>query len=93
MGLKDNRNIYDSLNPALRDKAIKFLRKLLTIKTKKEIKIAINNNPEHWFTPYHFGWGMTIRNKLREAGFGENDFEIKNIDDIYVELVEDAINK
>lgn len=39
---------------------------------------------------YHFGGGMAYRNWLRGQGFGERDFEIENLDNIYVELLKEA---
>lgn len=39
----------------------------------------------------HFGWGMGIRNYLRQQGYGEKWFGIDNLDDFYVTLVEMAL--
>jgi hypothetical protein len=38
----------------------------------------------------HFGFGIMVRNLLREEGCGEDYFEIGNLDDIYVQLLEGA---
>lgn len=44
-----------------------------------------------WIHPLHFDWGMTMRNFLRDMGFGEKEFGIQNLDNIYVELIEEAV--
>lgn len=89
MGLKANQKIYNSISDHKKKLAVEFLQKYL--QTKEDIKSVILKNPEGWFAPYHFGWGMAIRNALRTEGFGESYFGIGNLDDIYVELVEEAV--
>ena len=39
----------------------------------------------------HFNFGMAVRNSLRQAGYGEKELGIHNLDCCYVQLVEDAI--
>jgi hypothetical protein len=58
---------------------------------KDEIRKAYAADPKGWYTGYHFGWGMAVRNLLREKGFGEKYFGVHNLDDIYVALVEEAL--
>lgn len=43
-----------------------------------------------WWTRFHLGSGMAYRNWLREHGYGEHDFGIGNLDNIYVRLLEEA---
>lgn len=40
--------------------------------------------------PLHFTWGMAVRNLLRDKGYGEKYFDVDNLDDYYVELIEKA---
>jgi hypothetical protein len=54
---------------------------------------AIIAYPDSWYIPHHFGWGMYMRNLLREHGLldsmlpeGSNTW-----DDYYVELIEIAL--
>ncbi len=91
MGLPECRKIYNSLSKHKRDVGIEFLRNFLLDKVKEQIRKAIDKNKLNWFAPYHFHWGMGIRNALRNAGYGEKYFGIDNLDDIYVELVEEAV--
>lgn len=56
-----------------------------------EIRAAIACNPRGWVGPYHLGWGMSVRNLLRENGFGEEWFGIDNLDCIYTLLIEEAV--
>lgn len=41
----------------------------------------------------HFGWGMAVRNILRQHGFGEKELGVHNLDDIYVALVAEALEQ
>ncbi len=91
MGLPANKKIYDALASEKKKPAIDYLKKQIAEHIKILIRADSNRDPESWFAPYHLGWGMVIRNGLRDAGFGEEYFRIGNLDDIYVELVEDAV--
>lgn len=81
----DKENIY---------KAAMFLREKFGEMDKKDeadfIK-AVVDDPVSWYTPVHFGWGMSIRNLLRKNEFGEDDLGVKNLDDVYVALAQFAI--
>jgi len=70
--------------------AVAFLRQHLAA-VAVDVREAIRKDPEHWITPYHFGWGMGVRNALRTAGFDEAYWPIWNLDDLYVALVERAL--
>lgn len=41
----------------------------------------------------HHGWGTAIRNLLRTEGFGEEYFDVWNLDDYYTQLVELAVSE
>jgi hypothetical protein len=71
--------------------AVDFLKKTFTNETKQKIRKAIVADPDDWAIPYHCGWGMAVRNCLRDGGFGEEYFGIDNLDDIYVGLIEEAV--
>jgi hypothetical protein len=78
-----------NLDPALRDRAVSFLFDDLFIEDHLErIRGEIARAPEDWWVPYHFGFMMRVRNRLRQNGFGEKEFGIDNLDDYAVELVE-----
>lgn len=97
------KDVYDAEQAAFIDlgnaqasplwqEAIAFLRTELA-PVAEEVRAAISTSPNdhHWIAGYHFGWGMAVRNLLRQHGFGEDDFRIDNLDNIYVELVEAAM--
>jgi hypothetical protein len=81
--------IYSAYTQEKKDPVILMLRTELS-PILDDIRFKISGNPEGWYVPYHFGWGMAVRNLLREKGYGEEYWPIWNIDDIYVQLVEDA---
>jgi hypothetical protein len=82
--------MYAELSDDLRIPALLCLRKELN-PVLSEIKNAYRKDPKNWYVGYHFGWGMSVRNLLREKGFGEEYFKIHNLDDIYVALIEEAL--
>lgn len=77
-----------SLDPELRDRAVKFLTTHLAPVAERIRQEA--QDPE-WFAAHHFLGGMGVRNKLRMHGFGEKEFKIGNLDDYYVGLIELAL--
>lgn len=50
-----------------------------------------------WYTKinprWHFEQGMAVRNFLRDNGFGEKDLGVDNLDDVYIEIIELAVEK
>lgn len=84
-------NIWNNLDQNKVKFAIDFLRNHIPIQIKNDIKMAIKNNPNNWISSYHFGWGMNIRNILRQNGFNEEYMECENLDYIYTQLIELAM--
>lgn len=70
--------------------AVAWLRGYLSDDVKVKIRAAMQK-PEDWPAAYHTFWGMGIRNALRTNGFGEQEFLVQNLDNIYVEMVEAAV--
>lgn len=82
--------MFKDLTPEVKAPALAMLAdELKTV--VPEIKKAYAADPDGWYVGYHFGWGMAVRNLLREKGFGEEYFKIHNLDDIYVALVVEAL--
>ena len=88
--------------PKTQEGAVIFLKDWLTQKTGKEkdgdperplisvVTEMIKNNPDEWWLGHHFGWGISMRNLLREHGYGEQDLGIGNLDDYYIAWIEQA---
>lgn len=74
--------------------AVEHLRGKLPYLVKEQIRrLMLHQDPEEpssWMSPFHFTAGMAIRNLLRDAGFGEKEMGVTNLDNIYVELVEEV---
>jgi hypothetical protein len=83
------RQGYAELDPVKKDAAIAFLKRKLH-EVLPEIRKSIADDPEHWNAPYHLGWGMSVRNLLRQEKMGEEFFDVDNLDCIYRRLVSDA---
>ena len=78
-------------------KAVEWIRGYLSEDVKADIRKAITFSAEKsqafpdWPAAYHFGWGMDMRNDLRKQGFHEAVFRVLNLDNIWAELVEEAV--
>jgi hypothetical protein len=73
--------------------AVTFLRAMLSEFVQSQIREAISRDPHTWWADYHFHWGMSVRNALRDSGFGEEGLGISNLDFIYVQLIEAAVKE
>lgn len=82
---------YDAFTKAKKDPAIAYLREWIRDIDKPVLRMRIAADPEGWIAPHHFWWGMSVRNALRDGGFGEKYWPIHNLDCIYVRLVEEAL--
>mgnify|MGYP001593378359 CR=1 FL=1 len=71
--------------------AVKFLSGHIPEVVQQQIRDLRHIQSPDWPAAFHFGWGMGVRNDLRRAEFAESDFGILNLDNIYIELIEEAI--
>lgn len=67
--------------------AIEVLEVELNDDVKRSIRDAWTKDP-NWFAGYHFGWGMAIRNLLRQKGLDDTRLLDNNWDDYYHQVVE-----
>lgn len=74
---------------ALWPKAVVYLREQMPSAVQALIRDALPT-PDG-LIPYHCWWGMTVRNSLRTANFGEEAFKVRNLDNIYIALVVEAV--
>jgi len=79
------------MDPLLLDNAVKFLSRELPEDAKQEIREMHEKDPLHWSGPYHFSWGMGVRNALRKYGLKDDLLPEGNWDDYYVPVVEVAV--
>jgi len=100
--MEDDTNAIESLardlsklkapeNEAKKKLAEDFLRNWINEDVQDQVREAAKEDPEGWHVPYHFAWGMGVRNALRTGGYNEESFGIENLDNIYVELVRGAL--
>lgn len=82
---------YSSLSEQIKAPALAALQEE-TKNYAADIREKFKADPENWYVEHHFWWGMGIRNFLREKGFGEEYFGSHNLDDIYIYLVEEALD-
>jgi len=83
--------MFADLTPEIKAPALAMLREEL-VPVVDQIRAAYTAAPDDWYVGYHFSWGMAVRNLLRQKGFGEDYFNVHNLDDIYVALVEEALS-
>jgi hypothetical protein len=84
---------HDNVSKLNREKvfaACKFLQEWIPEAEQQMIREKALKDPE-WWTEFHFFGMMSVRNALRQNGFGEKEFGIDNLDDYAVGLVEVAL--
>lgn len=81
---------FKELSQNIVEKSIQHLQGFLSEETKKEIRLAYKADPDTWWSLSHFGWGMFIRNSLRDNVCLDDKLPSQNWDDYYVRLVEIA---
>lgn len=72
------------------NEAVQYLKDNMPDTLLEQTMELYAENGENWIAPYHFTTGMWIRNELRNQGYGEKEFNISNMDNIYVDLLEEA---
>lgn len=82
--------LYAAIPDDWKAQALAFLRRLLA-EQAGDLRRRHARDQEKWWAEGHFGWGMGVRNQLRSAGFGEDYFHVANLDDIYIQLIEEAL--
>jgi hypothetical protein len=50
-------------------KAVKYLIDNIPDETMRDVKNAMDRNGKDWWVGHHHGFGMGVRNLLREGGF------------------------
>jgi hypothetical protein len=90
------KKLFNEIPVDVRTEAIAWLRNSIPPSVKEEIRESHKKyGPHNWIHKDekfgHFFWGMGCRNALRTAGFTDDKFPGKNLDDYYVSLVEAAV--
>jgi hypothetical protein len=55
------------------------------------LRRKVQADPKGWWIGHHFSFGMTMRNIMRQNGFGEKELEVDNLDDYYIPCIEEAL--
>lgn len=72
------------------EQAVKWARRELGESGTELIRSLHAEDPDGWMIGRHFTSGIRFRNALRHAGYGEDAFGIGNLDNVYVEILEEA---
>ena len=85
---------YIQLPRWIKEKSINFLKEYLTESDIFNIQQLYDKNKYSWASPFHFSYGMSIRNQLRDNVCLDDklsdDPEYQNWNDYYVKLLEIA---
>ncbi len=73
------------------DEATEYLREEIPEESKILIRRNMESDPITWWAPFHFIWGMGIRNLLREHVATDDELSTGNWDDHYIQCVEAAV--
>jgi hypothetical protein len=75
----------------VRQKAVRILKDGWTEAIKASVRQAMEDYGDEWYAGAHFGWGMSVRNYLRNKGISDDQLPTKNWDDYYVEIIQEAV--
>ncbi len=74
------------------EKAVAYLRQFLTAEQRQRILETMQSRTrEDWYKINHIHFGLRIRNALRLAGFTDQSFGGKSLDDVYYGLLQKAV--
>jgi len=73
-----------------KEKAVQYLIDNIPITTLIDVEKIIRQNGKNWWIEHHHGFGMGVRNLLRQGGFNWGPIEM---DELWIELVEAAVKK
>lgn len=76
-------------DPETWERIVEFLAELFGTEGIEKLRGMIEADDE-WWAGIHFAGGMDIRNRLRDNGFDEAELGIANLDNVYVELLEEV---
>ena len=82
--------ILYSIPSSEKTRAVQYLINHIPDETMRDIKNLMDQNGKNWWVEHHHGFGMGVRNLLREGGF---DWGPVELDDLWVGLVERAVRK
>lgn len=84
--------LWDLLDENVRERSVRRAREHFEQYPEQaaEVRAAIEADPEGWVIPYHFGWGMKMRNWLRGT-VKDSELATGNWDDYYSQAVEAAL--
>lgn len=74
----------------MKKKAIQYLIDNIPAETLEDVARSIRKEGPDWWIVHHHGFGMDVRNLLREGGFNWGPIDL---DEIWVELIEKAVKK
>ena len=81
---------FNELSPELILKCVAHIKHHLPETTIFDIQDQIKKDPIYWCSVHHFGWGMAMRNLLRDV-VKDDELPSGNWDDYYVKIIEEAV--
>lgn len=76
----------------VRDQAVVYLWARLGRKGREDIRRSFEELGERtWVREHHHGFGRKVRNALRAVGLDERKLGVQDLDDIYVDLLKEAV--
>jgi predicted nucleic acid binding AN1-type Zn finger protein len=88
---KNSINYKDEKNPPYKkEKAVEYLIDNIPENTIKDIKKLMRKNGSDWWVEQHYGYGMVVKNLLRQSGYCSDILQLNNV---WVGCVEEAVKR
>ena len=92
-GPLSSQKIFAELDVEKRKAAVLYLCEVIPEDMRCQIAELVKRTPRTWWGLHQRILGTHVRKELRKNGFGEEFMGVENLDDVWVELVEEAVKE
>ncbi len=82
--------MFDKISDDGYEEAIRYLMDNIPKECLKKVFVAVQNKGSLWWLPFHMGFGMYVRNVLRNGGF---KWDAIILDELWYTLIEEAARR
>lgn len=93
-----DKRVSNSIPPQPHNDAVRYLINSLPGDILTQFRTWVVADPDNWVETqapvgWHFYGGMQLRNHLRDGGFTEDGLGVMNLDDVYIDLIREAVER
>jgi hypothetical protein len=89
--MKRGSSSFSELDPRVAQEVVDFLRDWLPASARQTYRAMIEEDPENWSRDPHFAGGIIVQHALRGNGITEKVLGIRDLNDVWPELLRRAV--